>query len=84
MTYKVEILQGGRITLPIKLRKAWNVDVGDSLLLEQSEGKWRIKTTEDAIKEAQQTVQKYLNNNEVSSREELADMRNNEAQQQEN
>ncbi len=83
MLYKVEILKGGRITLPIKLRKEWNLSDGDSLFLVQEEGLCKIKTTEDAILEAQQAVQKYLTDNDVSLNEELQNMRCTEFQQEE-
>lgn len=84
MLYKVEILKGGRITLPIKLRREWNLSDGDALFLEQTEGLCKIKTTEDAIAEAQEAVKKYLADDSVSLNEELQNMRRTEFQQEEN
>lgn len=52
--------QQGRIVIPAECRKAAGIKPGDELLIEAvGEGELRLRTPEQALKEAQRVVARY-------------------------
>jgi AbrB family looped-hinge helix DNA binding protein len=60
MSTKVRINQQGRIVIPAGCRAAAGLKPGDELLVEViGEGELRLRTKEQALKEAQRIVARY-------------------------
>jgi AbrB family looped-hinge helix DNA binding protein len=61
MQARARINQQGRIVIPAECRAAAGLKPGDELLIEAiGEGELRLRTPEQAIKEAQAIVARYL------------------------
>jgi AbrB family looped-hinge helix DNA binding protein len=61
MQARARINQQGRIVIPAECRAAAGLKAGDELLIETvGEGELRLRTPEQAIKEAQAIVARYL------------------------
>jgi AbrB family looped-hinge helix DNA binding protein len=61
MTGWARINQQGRIVIPAECRAAAGLKPGDEVLIEPiGEGELRLRTTQQAIKEAQALVAQYL------------------------
>jgi antitoxin PrlF len=61
MQARARINQQGRIVIPAECRAAAGLKPGDELLIETiGEGELRLRTPEQAIKEAQAIVARYL------------------------
>jgi len=61
MQARARINQQGRIVIPAECRAAAGLKPGDELLIEViGEGELRLRTPEQAIKEAQAIVARYL------------------------
>jgi AbrB family looped-hinge helix DNA binding protein len=61
MQARTRINQQGRIVIPAECRAAAGLKPGDELLIEAiGEGELRLRTAEQAIKEAQAIVAQYL------------------------
>jgi AbrB family looped-hinge helix DNA binding protein len=61
MQARARINQQGRIVIPAECRAAAGLKPGDELLIEAvGEGELRMRTPEQAIKEAQAIVARYL------------------------
>ncbi len=58
-THKVKVSQGGRVVIPVDLRKALGLDVGDEVVLRLEDGEIRIAGLCHSIKRAQQMVRHY-------------------------
>ena len=60
MMVRTRINQQGRIVIPKKCRAAAGLNLGDELLIETvGEGEIRLRTPEQALREAQQIVARY-------------------------
>jgi AbrB family looped-hinge helix DNA binding protein len=60
MMVRTRINQQGRIVIPKKCRAAAGLNPGDELLIETvGEGEIRLRTPEQALREAQQVVARY-------------------------
>jgi AbrB family looped-hinge helix DNA binding protein len=60
MATRAKINQQGRIVIPAECRKAAGIKPGDELLIEAiGEGELRLRTPEQALKEAQRIVARY-------------------------
>lgn len=60
METRTKIGENGRIVLPSRYRKHLGVHPGDDLLLILGEGEVRMLTPEQAIKNAQSLVRRYV------------------------
>ncbi|MFN2463900.1 MAG: AbrB/MazE/SpoVT family DNA-binding domain-containing protein [Candidatus Dormibacteria bacterium] len=55
--YRTRVGPGGRVVLPVRMRRAMNLQVGSELILaEASAGEWRLFTRSDALAQLQALV----------------------------
>ncbi|PKB82209.1 MAG: AbrB family transcriptional regulator [SAR202 cluster bacterium Io17-Chloro-G9] len=59
-TIKTQIGKSGRIVIPVQFRKALGVHPGDHLVMSLHEGEIRIFTPEQAIRNIQALVRRYV------------------------
>lgn len=52
--------KGGRIVIPAEFRKKLKLKEGDEVLVRLVDGEVRIRTREEAIREAQEIVRKHV------------------------
>ena len=57
---RTKLLEGGRIVIPVEYRQALGLQVGDEVILRFTDGEVRIYTPRQAIKRAQELVQRYI------------------------
>jgi bifunctional DNA-binding transcriptional regulator/antitoxin component of YhaV-PrlF toxin-antitoxin module len=57
---KTKLDEGGRIVIPPEYLQVLGIEVGDTLILRLEEGQVRIFTPQQAIRNAQELVRKYL------------------------
>jgi AbrB family looped-hinge helix DNA binding protein len=66
MLARARINQQGRIVIPAQCRAAAGLKPGDELLIEPvGEGELRLRTKEQALREAQQIVARYSSGRDV-------------------
>ena len=82
MDYKAEVHKAGRITIPIELRKQFDIAEGDILTIRQENNELKIITPKQALAHARSLVQPYLSSSE-SSVDDFLKWRREEAQQEE-
>ncbi len=82
MDYKAEVHKAGRITIPIELRKRFNISEGDILTIRHENNELKIITPKQALAHARSLVQPYLSSSE-SSVDDFIKWRREEAQQEE-
>ncbi len=82
MDYKVEVHKAGRITIPIELRKKFDITEGDILTIRQKNNELKIITQKQALDRARSLVKPYLSSEE-SSVDDFLKWRREEAQQEE-
>jgi AbrB family looped-hinge helix DNA binding protein len=66
MDYKAEVHKAGRITIPIEVRKQFQIAEGDILTIRQEDGELKIITAQQALAHARNLVQPYLQSPESS------------------
>ena len=66
MDYKAEVHKAGRITIPIEIRKQFQIAEGDILTIRQEDGELKIITAQQALAHARNLVQPYLQSPESS------------------
>ncbi|MGB5633064.1 MAG: AbrB/MazE/SpoVT family DNA-binding domain-containing protein [Waterburya sp.] len=66
MDYKAEVHKAGRITIPIEIRKQFQIAEGDILTIRQENGELKLITPQQALAHARQLVQPYLQSRESS------------------
>jgi AbrB family transcriptional regulator, stage V sporulation protein T len=57
MTYHAKIIAGGKIVIPAELRRLLGVNTGDSLVIEEEDGKIVLKSYEQVVREIQARYQ---------------------------
>ena len=60
---KAMINEGGRISIPINIRKALNLNIGDEVLLRVEEQEVHIIPLDKAVQQAQELVRLYNKDN---------------------
>lgn len=60
MENKTRISRGGRIVVPVKLRKALEIQVGDEIVMRLESGSIRLIPLRQAVNLAQKAVRKYV------------------------
>ena len=66
MDYKAEVHKAGRITIPIEIRKQFQIAEGDILTIRQENKELKIITAQQALAHARDLVQPYLQSTESS------------------
>jgi AbrB family looped-hinge helix DNA binding protein len=66
MDYKAEVHKTGRITIPIEIRKQFQIAEGDILTIRQENGELKIITAQQALAHARKLIQPYLQSTESS------------------
>lgn len=66
MDYKVEVHKTGCITIPIEIRKQFQIREGDTLIIRQENGELKIITANIALTHARNLVKPYLQSTESS------------------
>ena len=66
MDYKAEVHKAGRITIPIEIRKQFQIAEGDILTIRQEDGELKIITAQQALAHARNLVKPYLQSPESS------------------
>lgn len=82
MDYKAEVHKAGRITIPIEVRKQFQIAEGDVLTIRQEDGELKIITAQQALAHARNLVQPYLQSPE-SSVDNFIESRREEAKREE-
>ena len=80
--YKSEIQKGGRITIPIALRKEFGLDIGDSVVLDIQDDNIRLRSIQQVIRDIQAVVKQHIPEN-VSLVDELIQERRAEVAREE-
>lgn len=78
METRVQIRKGGRLVVPVKLRKALNIKAGDEVVIRLEEDSIRLIPVGQAVNLAQQMVRQYVPKG-VSLVDELIQARREEA-----
>ena len=60
MEIRAQISKSGRIIVPVKLRKALEIQAGDEILLRLENGSIRLIPLRQAVALAQKTVRQYV------------------------
>jgi AbrB family looped-hinge helix DNA binding protein len=78
METRIQIQKGGRLVVPVKLRKALNIKTGDEIVVRLENDSIRLIPIQQAVRLAQKAVGKYLPEG-VSLVDELIQARRQEA-----
>jgi AbrB family looped-hinge helix DNA binding protein len=60
MEIRVQIRKGGRLVVPVKLRKALNIKAGDEIVARLENDSIRLIPVQQAVKLAQKAVKQYV------------------------
>ncbi len=60
METRVQIRKGGRLVVPVKLRKALNIKAGDEIVARLENDSIRLIPVQQAVKLAQKAVRQYV------------------------
>ena len=60
MEIRVQIRKGGRLVVPVKLRKALNIKAGDEIVARLENDSIRLIPVQQAVKLAQKAVRQYV------------------------
>jgi bifunctional DNA-binding transcriptional regulator/antitoxin component of YhaV-PrlF toxin-antitoxin module len=78
METRVQIHKGGRLVVPVNLRKALKIKIGDEIIVRLEENSIRLIPLQQAVNLAQKTVKQYVPSG-VSLADELIKARREEA-----
>jgi AbrB family looped-hinge helix DNA binding protein len=59
-THRARIGDGGRLVIPVRLRRELGLRPGDDVVLEVEDGELRVRSLRDAIARAQAMVRRYV------------------------
>ncbi len=82
MDYKAEVYKAGRITIPVEIRKQFNIAEGDILTIRQENDELKIITPKQALELARSLVKPYFDTSEASV-DDFIEWRRDEAHQEE-
>ena len=82
MDISVEVYKDGRVTIPIQMRRALGIEVGDKITFRQKEGEIKILTIDQELINARKALRSHGNEEDFSVDDFLASRRK-EAQQEE-
>ena len=71
----VRIMEGGKLVIPASFRRALGIAVGDTVILEATDGILRVRSRDSAIAEAQAMMRELVPDGESISDELIADRR---------
>lgn len=74
----VKISEGGRIVIPAEYRKQLGLEIGDELILRVEQGELKLLTHQQAIRQAQELVSRYVPKERSLSDELIAERRGEE------
>jgi AbrB family looped-hinge helix DNA binding protein len=57
---RARVAEGGRIVIPAKYRRALGLEVGDEVILRLEAGGLRVTSLAQAIRQAQDSVRRYV------------------------
>jgi AbrB family looped-hinge helix DNA binding protein len=60
MENRVQIHKGGRLVVPVKLRRALNLKIGDELVVRLEDNSIRLIPAQQAVHLAQTTIRQYV------------------------
>lgn len=60
METRIQIHKGGRLVVPVKLRKALNIKVGDQVVMRLEKDSIRLIPVQQAVNLAQRFVRQYV------------------------
>jgi AbrB family looped-hinge helix DNA binding protein len=66
MDYKAEVHKAGRITIPIEIRKQFDIAEGDILTIRQENNELKIITPKQALEQVRSLVKPYLASTKAS------------------
>ena len=61
-TYRAKVGEGGRVVIPAELRRQLGLQPGTEILLDSANGELRIRSVQQAVRQAQAIVQRYVSN----------------------
>jgi AbrB family looped-hinge helix DNA binding protein len=77
---RARIDKGGRVLIPVGLRRELGIAPGDAVVLEVRGGELRVRPYKKAIEEAQAIVRRYIPDRDRSLVDELIEQRRREAE----
>ena len=60
MTYHAKVIAGGKIVIPAELRRALGVKDGDTLIIDQEDGRLIIQTYSAMVRRVQDSIREYV------------------------
>ena len=70
-----KLISGGRLQLPVDVRRALSLADGDTVLIEVVDGEIHVRPYRDAVTRVQATLREYVSTNVSLSDELIADRR---------
>lgn len=58
--YSIKMSEGGRVVVPVEVRRALGIKEGDTLILELADGEARLYTRREQLRRAQALVRQYI------------------------
>lgn len=58
--YSIKMSEGGRIVVPVEVRRALGIKEGDTLIMELDDGEARLYTRREQLRRAQALVRQYI------------------------
>lgn len=75
---KTIVSQGGRVLIPLDMRKALGIEIGDEVLMQVENQELKIFNLDHAVKQAQELMRQYNPQKKLLSDEIIQDRRNEE------
>lgn len=75
MLKHAKISDGGRVLIPVAIRKRLGLNIGDDVMLDLDDDELRLRSMHSAIRRAQANVRRYVNQSARLSDELVADRR---------
>lgn len=76
--YNIEIQRGGRVTIPVAVRRKLGLSIGDSIVLDVNDHDVRLLSVEQRVQEVRDLLSPYLPN-DISLADQLVAERHAEA-----